>query len=56
MKVAPGRHLVKIELPGYRTYETSVDAVMGMKKTEVQVELPKGSIREAGVLMTAKAQ
>lgn len=56
MKVAPGRHMVRIELPGYRTYETSVDAVIAKKKTEIKVELPKGSILEAGVLMRAKAQ
>jgi len=34
MKVAAGRHAVKIELPGYRTYQTSVDAVMGNKIEE----------------------
>jgi len=56
MKVAPGWHTVKIELPGYRTYQTSVDAVIGKKKTEVKAELPKGSIREAGPLIRAKAQ
>jgi hypothetical protein len=56
MKVTPGQHSVKIELPGYRTYETSVDAVAGKRKSEVKVELAKGSIREAGPLMRAKAQ
>jgi len=47
---------VKIELPGYRTYQTSVDAVIGKKKTEVKAELAKGSIREAGPLIRARAQ
>jgi len=47
---------VKIELPGYRTFQTSVDAVSGDRKTEVKVKLAGGSIREAGPLVRAKAQ
>lgn len=55
MKVAAGWHTVKIELPGYRTYETSVDAIVG-KKVKVKAELPKGSIHDAGPLIRAKVQ
>jgi hypothetical protein len=55
MKVAPGHHIVKIELLRYRTYETSVHAVIG-QKAQVKAKLPKGSIREAGALIRAKAQ
>jgi hypothetical protein len=55
MKVAPGRHIVKIELLGYRTFETSVDVDLG-KKTKVKVELAKGSVRDAGPLIRARAQ
>jgi PEGA domain len=55
MKVTPGRHTVKIELLGYRTYQTSVDAVEG-KKTKVKLDLAKGSVRDAGPLVRAQAR
>jgi len=40
--VAPGKHHVKIELPGYRTYETDINVVAG-QKSEIRTELVKGS-------------
>jgi hypothetical protein len=45
--VNPGKHEIKIELPGYRTYETEVDVLAG-QKAEVKTELVKGSIEQAG--------
>ena len=45
--VSPGKHTIKIELPGYRTFETIVEVVAG-QKSEVKTELLKGSIEEAG--------
>jgi len=46
--VSPGKHRIKIELPGYRTFETEVDILAG-QKSEVKTELVKGSIEQAGV-------
>lgn len=43
MLLSPGKHRVKIELPGYRTFETEVNLLAG-QKSEVKTELIKGSI------------
>jgi hypothetical protein len=45
--VSPGKHKIKVELPGYRTYETEVEVLAG-QKAEVKTELVKGSIEQAG--------
>lgn len=45
--VSPGKHTIKIELPGYRTFETQIDVLAG-QKSEVKTELVKGSIEQAG--------
>jgi hypothetical protein len=45
--VTPGKHRVKIELPGYRTFETEVNLIAG-QKSEVKTVLVKGSIEQAG--------
>jgi hypothetical protein len=45
--VSPGKHTIKIELPGYRTFETVVEVLAG-QKSEVRTELLKGSIEQAG--------
>jgi hypothetical protein len=45
--VTPGKHRVKIELAGYRTFETEVNLIAG-QKSEVKTELVKGSIEQAG--------
>jgi hypothetical protein len=45
--VSPGKHKIKIELPGYRTFETDVEVLAG-QKSEVKTELVKGSIEQAG--------
>jgi len=45
--ISPGKHRIKIELPGYRTFETEVNLLQG-QKSEVKTELVKGSIEQAG--------
>jgi hypothetical protein len=45
--ISPGKHHIKIELPGYQTFETEVDLLAG-QKSEVKTELVKGSIEQAG--------
>lgn len=45
--VKPGKHKIKIELAGYRTFETDVDVLAG-QKSEVKTELVRGSIVQAG--------
>ena len=44
--VSPGTHHIKVELPGYRTFETDVTVLAG-QKSEVKTELVKGSIEQA---------
>ena len=46
MLISPGKHRVKVELPGYRTFETEVNLLAG-QKSEVKTELVKGSIEQA---------
>ena len=45
--ISPGTHRIKVELPGYRTFETEVALIAG-QKSEVKTELVKGSIEQAG--------
>jgi hypothetical protein len=47
MLISPGKHQIKVELPGYRTFETEVNLLAG-QKSEVKTELVKGSINQAG--------
>ena len=47
LSVSPGKHRIKVELPGYRTFETEVNLLRG-QKSEVKTELVKGSIEQAG--------
>jgi hypothetical protein len=47
MLIAPGKHRIKVELPGYRTFETEVN-LLANQKSEVKTELVKGSIEQAG--------
>jgi hypothetical protein len=44
--ISPGKHRIKVELPGYRSFETEVDLLAG-EKSEVKTELVKGSIEQA---------
>ena len=47
VSISPGKHRIKVELPGYRTFETEVNLLRG-QKSEVKTELVKGSIEQAG--------
>ena len=47
LMVGPGKHRIKIELPGYQTFETEVNVLTG-QKSEVKTELLKGTIDQAG--------
>jgi PEGA domain-containing protein len=53
MLISPGKHRVKVELPGYRTYDTEINLLAG-QKTEVKTELVPGSIEQAGPLIKKK--
>jgi hypothetical protein len=53
--IAPGKHRVKIELPGYRTFETEVNLLAG-KKSEVKTDLIKGSIQQNSAMVKQTAQ
>ena len=44
--MSPGKHRIKVALPGYRTFETEVGLLAG-QKSEVKTELVKGSIEQA---------
>jgi PEGA domain-containing protein len=48
--LAPGKHRVKITLPGYRTFETELN-LLAEQKFELKTDLFKGSILQAGPLM-----
>ena len=50
MTIEPGRHRVKIELPGYRTFETEI-SVLPEQKLEIKTDLVKASIEQAGSLI-----
>jgi hypothetical protein len=50
MLISPGKHRIKVELPGYRTYDTEIDLLAG-QKTEVKTVLVPGSIEQAGPLI-----
>jgi len=45
MKISPGKHKVRVELPGFRTFLTEVD-LMANQETEVKTELVPGSIQQ----------
>ena len=45
MKISPGKHKVRVELPGYRTFMTEVD-LLANQETEVKTELVPGSIEQ----------
>ena len=46
MLISPGKHRIKVGLPGYRTFETELNLLAG-QKSEVKTELVKGSIKQA---------
>jgi hypothetical protein len=51
--VTPEKHRVRIALPGYQTFETEV-TVRPHQKLKIQTELVKGSIEQAGPLISEK--
>ena len=51
MLLTPGQHRVRIALPGYLPFETTVD-LRPYQKLKIQTELVKGSITEAGALVS----
>lgn len=55
MQIAAGKHRIKIELPGYRTFETEVNLLAG-QKSEVKTELVKGSIEQNDATIKQVAQ
>lgn len=50
MLISPGTHRIKVELPGYQTFETEVNLRAG-QNAEVKTELVPGSIEQAGPLI-----
>jgi 23S rRNA A2030 N6-methylase RlmJ len=50
MLLTPGRHNVRVALPGYLPFETVVD-LRPHQKLKLQTDLVKGSITEAGSLV-----
>jgi hypothetical protein len=50
MLLSPGNHRIKVELPGYQTFETDVTLVAGQKSV-VKTDLSKGSIHQADALI-----
>src|SRR5580704_8672696 len=47
--VAPGKHAIKVSLPGYHTFETDIELVANQKST-VKTEMPKGGPAEGARL------
>jgi hypothetical protein len=47
MEVSPGRHRIRVELPGYQPFETEVNLVLG-QKAQVSTDLVKGSVEQSG--------
>jgi PEGA domain len=45
MQISPGKHRIRVELPGYRTFDTEVNLLAG-QETEVKTELKAGSIEQ----------
>jgi hypothetical protein len=52
--LAPGRHRVKVTLPGYQTFETEIN-LLANQKFELKTDLFKGSIMQAGPLIKGKS-
>jgi hypothetical protein len=50
MALSPGRHRIKVELPGYQTFETEIK-LLPNQESEIKTELLKGSIRQASSLV-----
>jgi len=55
MLIAAGKHRIKIELAGYRTFETEVNLLAG-QKSEVKTDLVRGSIKQNDAMVRQVAQ
>jgi len=55
MEIAAGKHRIKIELPGYRTFETELNLLAG-QTSEVKTDLVKGSINQNDSMVKQVAQ
>lgn len=53
MLLSPGKHRIKIALPGYQTFETEIN-LLAKQRYEVKTELRKGSIMQAESLIKHK--
>jgi hypothetical protein len=53
MLLSPGMHRIKVELPGYQSFESDVTLVAG-QKSAVKTDLKKGSINQADPLIKEK--
>ncbi len=53
MLLAPGQHRVRLALPGYLPFETTID-LRAHQKLKIETALAKGSITEAGALISQK--
>jgi len=53
--ISAGKHRIKVELPGYRTFETEVNLLAG-QKSEVKTDLVKGSIEQNDAMVKQVAQ
>jgi len=50
MKISPGKHQIRVELPGYQTFVTEVD-LLANQEAEVKTELLIGSIEQNSMLI-----
>jgi hypothetical protein len=50
MKISPGKHQIRVELPGYQTFVTQVD-LLANQEAEVKTELQMGSIEQNSTLI-----
>ena len=50
MKISPGKHRVRVELPGYRTFDTEIN-LLANQESELKTELVPGSIEQNSTLI-----
>lgn len=53
MLLSPGTHRIKVDLPGYRTFETEITLLPNQKYT-VKTDLAKGSITQASPVINGE--
>jgi hypothetical protein len=50
MKISPGKHRIRVELPGYRTFDTELN-LLANQESEIKTELIPGSIEQNSPLI-----